>query len=83
LKDTGFTYAQLANDSTGTIVTGDINIQIYLTRIVGNRNLVSPVGALLSENITIQNVMDSFNGSHELTDHSILVPGQYTDFAFV
>ncbi|MDR3329761.1 MAG: PTS transporter subunit EIIC [Mycoplasmataceae bacterium] len=76
LYDTGYTYAQLAGNSDALKITGDINIQIFLTSIVGKNQYLGQV-------ITIQDVINSYDAVHQMSDHAILAPGQYTNFAYV
>jgi phosphotransferase system glucose/maltose/N-acetylglucosamine-specific IIC component len=60
---------------TAQQIDGDINIQIYLTEIIGKKVYVN--GAV--HVITIQNIIDSLQKNNNI----ILAPGQYTNFAYI
>lgn len=72
--ETRYQIYELANDVQGSMITGDINMQIYLTKIVGRS--IEFNGGL--HTITIQDIIDS-----EAHLSRTFAFGQYTNFAYV
>jgi PTS system glucose-specific IIC component len=60
-----------------TIISGDINIQIYLMNILGRASFMSSFGDLTTfpRAVTMQDIINSYGEG--------IMPGQYTNFAYV
>ncbi|MDR0739859.1 MAG: PTS transporter subunit EIIC [Mycoplasmataceae bacterium] len=72
--DYGAAYL-IAGDTTPSKITGDINMQVYFTRLIGaHTSLIDSTKGT----ITIQNIMDSAKQTN-----NPIAPGQYTNFAYV
>jgi phosphotransferase system glucose/maltose/N-acetylglucosamine-specific IIC component len=71
-------WYQLAPNGSQSQIVGDLNIQIYLTQLIGKKvHLGSATG--VSHVLTIQDVINSL----DKTNNVLLAPGQYTNFAYV
>jgi phosphotransferase system glucose/maltose/N-acetylglucosamine-specific IIC component len=65
----------VAGDAISSKVTGDINMQIYFTRLIGSH--IALDGTHVT--VTIQDIMNSSKTNAGVT----IAPGQYTNFAYI
>jgi phosphotransferase system glucose/maltose/N-acetylglucosamine-specific IIC component len=67
------TAFSVAGDTASSKITGDINMQIYFTRLIGSHEINN-----VKYIITIQDIIISSK-----TSGVTIAPGQYTNFAYV